>query len=435
MTFKDLIGRKRDGYPHSTEEINQLVSSVTNGSAPDYQVAAWLMAAYLNTLSPAETADLTRAMAQSGERMNLEGLPKPWIDKHSTGGVGDKTTLVALPMLAACGVTAVKMSGRGLGITGGTIDKLESIPGFRTDLSPEELKAQAQKIGIALTGQTPKLAPADGVLYGLRDVTGTVANIPLIVSSILSKKIAGGAEVVVFDVKAGSGAFMSSLGEAETLAEALIEVGTEAGLTTRAVVSDMDQPLGRACGNALEVVEAIETLSHDFHSRFAVLCKRLVGHALHASGLVESAEAGHDKARETLVSGLAYEKAKAWFAAQGADAESLFEDPTGHLPAAHSVRKVFAHQAGWVKSVDARAIGELVVQLGGGRQQKSDPINHSVGVVCEVEVGDEVQDQELIAVIHAPSDDDADQASAAFLNALEISPVPVSARPVILKEF
>lgn len=432
MNMIDIIAKRRDGVAHTQEEIQFLVDGATAKSIPDYQLSAWLMAAVLNPLGSEETAWLTLAMARSGERLDLSAIAKPWVDKHSTGGVGDKTTLVALPLMAACGLTAVKMSGRGLGITGGTIDKLESIPGFRTDLSPTELLAQAAKHGIALTGQTPALAPADKVLYALRDATATVASIPLITSSILSKKIAGGAETLVLDVKAGSGAFMHTLDEANALAKSLKSVAEFAGIKTLVAITDMSQPLGRACGNALEIVEAVETLNHDHHSRFAWLCKRLVGMLLWATSKADSVESGHAMAREALESGQAKQKAMEWIDAQGADAASLFADAESVLPRAKVVRKVFAHESGWLASMDAATIGQAVVELGGGRQKKDDAIDHAVGIVCEVEVGDQIEDQQLLAVVHARTDADAEKAIAAVNRGVSINASPVDRIPVLL---
>ncbi|MCH7945802.1 MAG: thymidine phosphorylase, partial [Armatimonadetes bacterium] len=284
MDFQDIIAAKREGRANSVEELRFLSQGAADGSLSDEELTAWLKAAYQNTLSATETADLTLAMAESGERLDLAGLPKPWVDKHSTGGVGDKTTIVLLPLLAACGMTVVKMSGRGLGITGGTVDKLGSVPGFRLDLTPEEMKEQAGRIGLAITGQTPRLAPADKKLYALRDVSGTVGSVPLIVSSILSKKIAGGAETVVLDVKCGSGAFMKTLPEAQALAQALVETARLCGLDLHLSITDMDQPLGRAVGNALEVKEAIRVLQGSETGRFRDLCLHFAGRALAAVG-------------------------------------------------------------------------------------------------------------------------------------------------------
>jgi pyrimidine-nucleoside phosphorylase len=392
MDLQAAIGRRRDGGPSTAEDFQNLAHGAADGSTPDYQLSAWLMAAFLNPLTPSETAELTLAMADSGERLDLSGLPKPWVDKHSTGGVGDKTSLVVLPMLAACGLTVVKMSGRGLGITGGTIDKLSSVPGFRTDLSPEELKAQAKSIGIALTGQTPRLAPADKALYALRDATGTVESIPLIASSILSKKIAGGAEVIVLDVKCGSGAFMRDLESARALKQMLEDIGGHAGLTVRAFISDMDQPLGRCAGNALEVKEAIRVLKGET-GRFRELCVHCVRTVLEACGLP-------DRAVEVLEGGSALAKAKEWFAAQGGDLTVFESEDWGR---AAVVREVRAAQAGWVERVDARRIGELVVNLGGGRKRKEDAIDPAVGCEVLVEVGDQVRAGDAVLRVHSAS--------------------------------
>lgn len=416
MDLQDAIGRRRDGVPNTKDDLFAISQAAADGSAPDYQLAAWLMAAVLNPLSPAEAAQLTLAMAESGEKMDLSGLPRPWIDKHSTGGVGDKTTLVVLPMLAACGLTVVKMSGRGLGITGGTIDKLSSVPGFRVDLSPEEMKAQALEIGLALTGQTPRLAPADKALYALRDATGTVESIPLIASSILSKKIAGGAEVIVLDVKCGSGAFMRTETRALELKAMLEAIGTEAGLTVRAFLSDMDQPLGRAAGNALEVKEAIRVLKGE-GGRFRDLCIHCVRTVLQACSLP-------DRAENVLADGTALEKARQWFKAQGGDLRVFDDDSWETAP---EVLEVRAPRGGWIQQIDARQVGELVVDLGGGRRTKDDSIDPSVGVETLVQVGDQVAPGELLMRIHH-------QGGAKFSDDLvKISDEPVRHRPVIFQ--
>lgn len=388
MGFVDTIAAKRDGRSNSKEQLIELAQGAASGTIPDYQLSAWLMAAYLKGLTPQETADLTMAMAESGERLDLTGLPKPWLDKHSTGGVGDKTTLVVLPILAACGVTMVKMSGRGLGITGGTIDKLESIPGFRTDLSPEEMVDQAKRIGIALSGQTPRLAPADRALYALRDVTGTVASIPLITASILSKKIAGGADTVVLDVKCGSGAFMKTLPEAQTLARSLVDTGKLCGLKVSAVITDMDQPLGMAVGNLIEVQEALDALSKPQYEltsgtqRFLDLSLSLAGHALEVVG-----SGDRRSAEKAMESGRAFEKATQWIEAQGGKVEAVRA-----LPQPKSI-SVLVHKSGarYVSRVDAQTVGECLLMLGGGRQQKTDEIDHVAGIQTKVEVGDLVQ--------------------------------------------
>lgn len=387
MDILSVIAGRRDGGGSSAEELRFLAQGAADGSIPDYQLSAWLMAAYLNPLSAQETADLAMAMAASGERLDLTGLPKPWVDKHSTGGVGDKTTLVLLPLLATCGLTMVKMSGRGLGITGGTVDKLSSVPGFRMDLSPEEMKAQAARIGLAITGQTPRLAPADKALYALRDATGTVASVPLIVSSILSKKIAGGADTVVMDVKCGSGAFMKTLQEAKVLALWLTEIGSKCGLNVKCSITDIDQPLGRTVGNALEVKEAIRVLRGEM-GRVRDLCLHFAGVALSATGNGSSIDA-----ERALDSGAALSKAREWFAAQGADL-AVFESEAWCL--APVVTPVLAQEPGWVASIDARAVGQFVVDLGGGRRSKSDAIDPSVGVVFHCEVGDRVEKDQVL---------------------------------------
>jgi pyrimidine-nucleoside phosphorylase len=330
-------------------------------------------------------------MAESGERMDLTGLPKPWVDKHSTGGVGDKTTIVLLPLLAACGLTVVKMSGRGLGITGGTVDKLSSVPGFRMDLSPEEMKEQAKRIGLAITGQTPRLAPADKKLYALRDVTGTVGSVPLIVSSILSKKLAGGCETVVLDVKCGSGAFMKTLPQARELATWLKDIGKLCGLDLHVSITAMDQPLGRAVGNALEVKEALRALEGE-RGRLRDVCLHFAGMALAATGRGTKSDA-----EESLDSGAALAKAREWFAAQGADLR-VFEGED--WCSATIVSELRAAKGGWVSRADARTIGQAVVDMGGGRKTRDAEIDPAVGVVLHAEVGDRVEKGALLAEVH-----------------------------------
>lgn len=430
MNILEFLAQRRDNRVHSVADIQAFVQGATRGDIPDYQVAAWLMAAYLNPLDAAQTAALTLAMADSGDRLDLSSLPKPWVDKHSTGGVGDKTTLVTLPLLAACGLTVVKMSGRGLGITGGTVDKLESVPGFRMDLTPEEMIAQAGRIGLAVTGQTPRLAPADKLFYGLRDVTSTVPSIPLIASSILSKKIAGGAETVVLDVKCGSGAFMNDLAQAKELARWLRDIGTECGLRVEAEITDMDQPLGQACGNTLEVLEAIHTLQDRGPARFTELCLHVTGVALHACGAEPTLEKGIAKATEKLKSGAAFRKAQQWFEAQGADPKVL-EDDSWAVRAPIQL-ELNATSAGFVQQMDARAIGQAVVDLGGGRQTKEDTIDHRVGVVCHAEVGDSVSTGQQLLTLHAGSAEDAERVVAHLQGAVTVTEERVEKRPLVL---
>lgn len=419
MTAQEFIAAKRDGLKHADADLRWFAAAVAAGEIPDYQIAAWLMAAYLHPLDPEETAWLTLAMAASGERLDLSGLRKPWVDKHSTGGVGDKTSIVLLPLLAACGLTVVKMSGRGLGITGGTVDKLGSVPGFRMDLSPAELKEQAGRIGLAITGQTPNLAPADKVLYALRDATTTVASVPFIVSSILSKKIAGGAESVVLDVKAGSGSFMKTLDEARALAGALRQIGTLAGLNIRTAITDMSQPLGRTVGNALEVEEACSVLTGNEPSRFADLCVELAALTLVAAAATWDMESGRTRAAEALANGMALQKAEKWFEAQGADPSSLVRPD--RLPSAPIRRRIECDRDGWVASIDAETVGEVVVALGGGREKKDDVIDPSVGVELHVEVGMKVAKGEPLTTVHARDEGSADAATARLRTAVKIS--------------
>jgi pyrimidine-nucleoside phosphorylase len=433
MKIQDIIARKRDKGSHSQEELSWLVQAALNGEATDYQLAAWLMAAYLNGLNEDETAWLTLAMACSGERLDLSSLPGPWVDKHSTGGVGDKTTLVVLPMLTACGLTTVKMSGRGLGITGGTLDKLSSVPGFRMDLTPQEMIEQAKRVGVVLSGQTPLLAPADKILYALRDATATVDSIPLIVASVLSKKIAGGAETIVLDVKCGSGAFMESYKEACALADMLSETARHCGINVRIVITDMSQPLGSMIGNALEVQEMVSVLRGETKGRFVELCVDMVGLTLYASGVVESLEVGEQKALESLTSGRALEKARIWFEAQGAPGD-FFEKPDKYLPKAPVVfSQCYEGRAGWIQKWDARAVGETVVDLGGGRRHKEDTIDVSVGIRSFIEVGSKVERGTPLFEVHAKDLPSAEKVAERLARAIAVSETPVQPQSVFLR--
>lgn len=431
MQILEFIAARRDGKVHSEADIRSFVTRLTAGEIPDYQISAWLMAAVLKPLTADETAWLTMAMAESGERLDLSSLPKPWVDKHSTGGVGDKTTLVVLPMLAACGLTVVKMSGRGLGITGGTIDKLSSVPGFNLNLTPEEMIRQAARIGIAITGQTPRLAPADKILYALRDATSTIESIPLIASSILSKKIAGGAQTIVLDVKCGSGAFMKNLSRARELATALVDIGRRCGLRVEAVITDMDQVLGDACGNAMEVVEAGRVLCRKGPARFEELCVHLTGVTLHAAGQANSLDEGRKKATECLTSGKALLKAEEWFEAQGANPQCLVD--SSWAPKA-PVRGVVKHmgQPAYIAKFDAEAVGRAVLRLGGGRLAKDDVVDPAVGIEVHVRVGDLVQAQQPLFTIFAKSDDDAMAVRPMIDAGIEVSPNKVIPLPLVL---
>jgi pyrimidine-nucleoside phosphorylase len=437
LNFVQIIANKRDGRQNTEDELRFLALGAADGSIPDYQLSAWLMAAYLNPLDADETAWLTRGMADSGTRIDLNGLPKPWVDKHSTGGVGDKTTLVLLPILAACGLTVVKMSGRGLGITGGTIDKLSAIPGFRLDLTPEEMKTQAARIGLALTGQSPNLAPADKALYALRDVTATVASIPLIVSSILSKKIAGGADTIVLDVKCGSGAFMPSLDKATALAKGLSETGSRLGLGVKVSISDMSQPLGAMVGNALEVGEAMSVLQgRDLTGpalRFRELCLYYAGETLEASGKATSVTTGKAIATEVLESGQAFEKFKEWVTAQGGT--PIWQEDS--LPQAKATVKVsYPGHSAYVKTVDALTIGQAIIELGGGRKSKEDEVDLSVGIEIHVSVGDQVTQGALLCTVHAADRDTSHRIGEKLLyDAFGFSATAVEPPPLILRSY
>ncbi|WP_456480931.1 thymidine phosphorylase [Oceanithermus sp.] len=387
----DFIEKKRDGAAHDAVELQEWIAAYVGERIPDYQMAAWLMAVYFRGMTPHETAELTLAMAHSGEVLDLSGLGKT-VDKHSSGGVGDKTTLVVAPILAAAGLVVAKMSGRGLAHTGGTIDKLESIPGWRAELSDEEFMRQAREVGLVIAGQSKNLAPADGKMYALRDVTGTVPSIPLIASSIMSKKLAAGARIVTLDVKVGKGAFMKDLEHARELARLMVEIGRHAGREVRAVLSQMDQPLGRAVGNAIEVREAIATLRGEGPDDLTELSLALAREALEA--------AGEDPARaeEVWKSGAALDKLRAFVAAQGGDARVV--DEPERLGLAPDVFELRAEAAGVVAELDAYKVGLAALRLGGGRERKGDAIDHGVGVRLEKKIGEPVVAGEVLARLY-----------------------------------
>jgi pyrimidine-nucleoside phosphorylase len=388
----------------------------------DYWLAAWLAAACASSLDIHETTWLTRCMAESGHRIDAQRLPHPVVDKHSTGGVGDKTTLILLPILAACGLTCLKMSGKGLGHTGGTIDKLASVPGFQTEMTPDQMVDTALACGIALAQQGKDLAPADGKLYQLRDLTGTVASVPLIVGSILSKKIAGGADLIGLDVKCGSGALMVDEREAVQLATWLVDVGRAAGLDIHAAVTDMDQPLGRMVGNALEVKEAAQVLRGEGDSRLTELCLQLAGDTLEAAGIAR------DAAKRALASGSAHRKAAEWFQAQGGNPRCLEMDEWEQAP--HQTTIVSTAE-GFVQKVDARAVGESAVELGAGRARKNDAIDPAVGVEVLVQPRQEISvGQELIIVHHRS--DLSDTTVNQLRDAVRVGQVSPSTRPLII---
>ncbi len=428
MRAVDIIIKKRDGGELTKEEIEFFIQGFNRGEIPDYQASAWAMAVVLKGMSPQETTDLTMAMAHSGEVLDLSSAVRFAVDKHSTGGVGDKTTLVVAPVVAACGLPVGKMSGRGLGFSGGTLDKLESIPGFRVNLSMEEFLSQLSRIGVVVTGQTADLAPADGKLYALRDVTGTVPSIPLIASSIMSKKIAAGARAIVLDVKVGSGAFMKTLPEAQSLAKLMVEIGRLAGRETIALISDMNQPLGEFVGNALELKEAINTLhdqgSKDFREHCLVVAGEMLALGKHASNVQE----GMRMAEKALKDGSAWEKFKAFVAAQGGD-PSYIEHPD-KLPAAPIVSVIEAPRAGYIQKVDAQRVGEAAVLLGAGRTRKGEPIDPAVGIQVHVKVGDEVRQGEPLFTLHARDQASLDLARGHLVQAIGWNEAPVEVLPL-----
>jgi len=428
MRAVDIIIKKRDRHELTREEIEFFIQGYVNGEIPDYQVSAWAMAVLLNGMNPRETTDLTLAMAHSGEILDLTPVVPLAVDKHSTGGVGDKTTLVVEPIVAACGLPIGKMSGRGLGFSGGTLDKMESIPGFRTDLSKKEFLEQLRRIGLVLTGQTGDLAPADGKLYALRDVTGTVQSIPLIASSVMSKKIASGAQAIVLDVKVGVGAFMRDEEEARQLSELMVSIARLAGRKAVALLSDMNQPLGCAVGNALEVKEAIATLHGQGPQDFRHHCLVVAGHLLALGGTAADEQAGLDMARRALDGGSAWEKFRQLVIAQGGDVG--YVDEPERLPVAPMIETVPAPRGGYLAGVHARQVGETAVGLGAGRARKEDPIDHAVGIEIYHKVGDQVAAGEPLFTIHAHSAESLEEARGRLLEAHTWSEAPVEPLPL-----
>lgn len=428
MRMVELIEKKRDGGTLTTEEINYFIQGYTAGSIPDYQAAALLMAIMLRGMDDRETGDLTLAMAYSGEVLNLKDIAPFVVDKHSTGGVGDKVSLVAMPIVAACGLPVGKMSGRGLGFSGGTLDKLESVPGYRADLSVAEFKAQLAQIGIVLTGQSANLAPADGKLYALRDVTGTVPSMPLITSSIMSKKIAGGADAILLDVKVGSGAFMKTLESARALAEGMVRIGRTLDRQVTALLSDMNQPLGCAVGNSLEVREAIDVLHGHGPQDFYEHCVTVAAEMLCLGGKADTLEAAVAQVAETIASGQAWEKFRQLIIAQGGDVR--YVDEPERFPEAPLIETIPASQDGYLAEVRADEIGMVVLGLGGGREKKGDVIDHRVGIVMHCKVGDKIAAGAPLFTIHASDPGKRDEAVRRALRALTFSPDPVEPLPL-----
>lgn len=431
MNFVDMIIKKRDGGRLDAAEIAFFVKGTTDGSLPDYQVSAFLMAAFLKGLDAEETACLTREMAHSGSMFQLSAVPGFKADKHSTGGVGDTTTLVLAPLVASAGVPVVKMSGRGLGFSGGTIDKLESIPGFRVDIAEEEAIRFAQKSGIVLMSQTGNLTPADKKLYALRDVTGTVDSIPLIAASIMSKKIAAGADGIVLDVKCGSGAFMRDLESAERLARVMAEMGTRVGRKVTAVISSMEQPLGMNIGNSLEVMEAIDILEGKAGGDLLEVSLTLGAHMLLLAGRVENFAAGRELLREKIRSGEGLAKFEELLRQQGGDARILTDRSL--LPLS-PVSLVFpAEETGFLSHMDTALIGRAAQETGAGRMFKEQPLDFGAGIVMKKRLGDAVQAGEPLAVIYSATGEKCESAAALLRRAIAIGKEKPENPPLILK--
>jgi pyrimidine-nucleoside phosphorylase len=428
----DVIRKKRDGLELSGTEIEALVSGYTKGEIPDYQISAWLMAVVLRGMTRAETAALTDAMLHSGEVLDLSSLPARKVDKHSTGGVGDKTSLVLAPLAAAAGVAVPMISGRGLGHTGGTLDKLESIPGFNVNLPVAEFRRALETCGCAMIGQTAEIAPADRKLYALRDVTGTVESPCLICASIMSKKLAEGIDALLLDVKTGSGAFMKSEKDAAFLAELMVETGERMGKRMAALITDMDQPLGNMIGNALEVVESIDVLRGEGPADLRELCLELSGWMLHMGGVSNTVADGKRRSADLIASGQALEKFRVMIELQGGDPR-VVDDPK-RLPQSQYTMQITSPRAGYLASMQCEQIGTACVILGGGRERKEDSVDPAVGIVLHKKVGDKLSAGEPIATIHYNSETRAQQAKRLIENSCQIAGAPpTSRRPLIHK--
>jgi pyrimidine-nucleoside phosphorylase len=429
MRAVDIIAKKRDGHRLSPDEIRFFVDGFVAGDIPDYQAAALLMAIVCRGMNDAETLHLTMAMARSGDVLDLSAIAPVVVDKHSTGGVGDKTTIAVAPIVTATGLRMAKMSGRGLGITGGTLDKLESIPGFQVEISQSAFLDQVRNVGLVVASQTGDLVPADGKLYALRDVTATIESVPLIASSIMSKKIASGADAILLDVKVGRGAFMHTNGEAADLAYTMVRIGRDADRNVTAVVSDMSQPLGRAVGNAVEVAEAIATLHGQGPPDFAEHCTAIAAHLLVLGGQASDTVEARHMVHQLVENGAALDQFRRWVAAQGGD-PTVADNPT-IMPQAEVVRAVEAPQDGYIAAIDARTVGYTAVLLGAGREKKGTAIDHSVGIVLGPKVGDRVKKGMPLLTIHAASADDFAAARQRLLGAYKWGCEPVEAPPLI----
>lgn len=431
MNMVDIITKKRDGGELTPEEIRFFIDNYVKDRIPDYQASALLMAIYFRGLSRAETFALTEAMEFSGDVEDLSDLPGVKVDKHSTGGVGDKTTLVVAPVAAAAGVTVAKMSGRGLGFTGGTADKLEAIPGFRTRLEPAEFHRQLEELGLAVITQTGSITPADKKIYALRDVTGTVESPGLIASSIMSKKLAAGSDGIVLDVKCGSGALLKELAEAENMANLMIDIGRKAGRKMVAVISDMSQPLGRAVGNALEVEEAIQVLKGGGPEDLRQLCLELAGEMIRIGGRAESFEEGKETARQVLSDGRALEKFRQMVRRQGGD-DRIVEEPEWMGSSRYS-RDVLAGRTGFIAETDTREIGRASQHLGAGRLRKEDAIDFTAGIRMHVRIGDSVQEGDVLATLYGADSRRLEEAEIIMEAAIRISAEPATPPKLIQK--
>lgn len=429
MRAVDIIVKKRDGFELSREEIIFFVNGFTRGDIPDYQVSAWAMAVLLRGMNERETTDLTLAMAHSGETLNLSQIAPHTVDKHSTGGVGDKTTLTVLPLVASCGLPVAKMSGRGLGFTGGTLDKLESIPGYRVDLTKQEFLDQLAAFGLVLSGQSADLAPADGKLYSLRDVTGTVQSLPLIAASVLSKKLAAGADAFVLDVKTGAGAFMEQKDEAIKLARLMVKIGEMSGRKVVCLITDMNQPLGSAVGNALELREAVETLQGLGPKDYTEHCLLIGSYMLLLGQIAQDLDSARQMMVENITNGKAFTKFRSLVEIQ--HGEVRFVDDLNLLPKAKYIETVTAPLSGYLHTLNAKEVGESAVDLGAGRAKKGDPVDHAVGIVILHKVGEKISAGDVLFTVHANDEEKLQQAQKRLLAAHVIKPEPCESLPLL----
>jgi len=431
MRVVDLIQRKRNGEELSPEEITWLVEGYTHGEIPDYQMAAFLMAVYFKDMSDREVTALTDCMIRSGQRFDLSDVPGVKVDKHSTGGVGDKTSLIAAPLAAAAGVVVPMITGRALGFTGGTLDKLESIPNFRTNLSPAEFRDQLRRVGLCFAGQTAEIAPADGKLYALRDATGTVDSIPLIASSIMSKKLAMGLDALVLDVKVGSGAFMKRQVDARRLAQLMVGIGRRMGVKVQALITDMNQPLGFAVGNALEVMEVSQTLQNAGPVDLTRLSLELAARMIHLGKAAATLEEAREIAQRKLLDGSGYRKLKEVIQAQGGNPQVL--DRFELLPNATGMREITSPRSGFVSSIDAEDIGRAAMMIGAGRDRKEDQIDPAVGVILEVKPGHRVEMDSVLCRLYYTREDNVEEAAQLVEDAFRISNQPPEEYDLILE--